>query len=107
MKTIENTPQIAIGGRQKVCPDEVIMLKADINYSIVYLTNGSKLIVATTLKKLEERFSQFAFIRMNKTYMVNAQFVVDTHENALEMPNSMIIAFSRRKGKAWKEAQVT
>jgi DNA-binding LytR/AlgR family response regulator len=103
MNAIENYKKILIGGRQQVCPDEVIMLQADINYSIIYLTDGSKLIVATTLKKLEERFSQFAFIRMNKTYMVNRQFVVNQHENALELCNSFIITFSRRRGKVWKE----
>lgn len=106
MKTIENTFQISIGGRQKVCPDEVIMLQADINYSIVYLSDGKKLIVATTLKKLEERFRPFAFIRMNKTYMVNAQFVVEYQENALKLTNSQVICFSRRRGKAWKNCTV-
>ncbi len=100
MKTII---QIPIGGRQKVCPDEVIMLQADVNYSIVFLSDGSKLIVATTLKKLEERFSQFAFIRMNKSYLINSQFVIEQQENALELSNSLIINFSRRKGKAWRE----
>jgi DNA-binding LytR/AlgR family response regulator len=99
MKTIENTTKILIGGRQKVYPDEVIMLQADANYSIVYLIDGSKLIVATTLKKLEERFSQFAFIRMNKSYMVNSQFVIEEQDNALKLSNSLIIAFSRRRGK--------
>jgi DNA-binding LytR/AlgR family response regulator len=103
MKAIENTTKILIGGRQKVYPDEVIMLQADANYSIVYLIDGSKLIVATTLKKLEERFSQFAFIRMNKSYMVNSQFVIEEQENALKLSNSLIITFSRRKGKAWRE----
>ncbi len=100
MKTII---QIPIGGRQKVCPDEVIMLQADVNYSIVFLSDGSKLIVATTLKKLEARFSQFAFIRMNKSYLINQDFIVNQHENALELSNSLIISFSRRKGKAWRE----
>lgn len=102
MKTLEKTLQISIGGRQKVCPNEVIMLQADVNYSIVHLNNGSKLIVATTLKKLEERFSPFAFIRMNKTYMINSQYVVEEQANALKLSNSLIISFSRRKAKIWK-----
>lgn len=99
MKTIT---KVAIGGRQKVCPDDVIMLQADANYSIIFLIDGTKLMVATTLKKLEERFSSFAFIRMNKSYLINQQFVVNEHKNAFELTNSVIINFSRRKGKAWR-----
>ncbi|GGD83537.1 hypothetical protein GCM10011514_54520 [Emticicia aquatilis] len=105
MKTIENANQVSIGGRQKVCPNEVIMLQADVNYSIIHLSDGTKLIVATTLKKLEERFRQFAFIRMNKSYLVNQQFVVEEHENAMKLSNSIIINFSRRRGRNWKERQ--
>jgi DNA-binding LytR/AlgR family response regulator len=101
MNAIENTIKIPIGGRRQVCPHEVIMLQADMNYCIVYMLDGSKLIVATTLKKLEARFSQFAFIRMNKTYMVNSQFVIEEQQNALKLTNSLIINFSRRRGKAW------
>lgn len=102
MKTIESTHLIAIGGRQKVCPDEVIMLKADINYSIIYLIDGTKLIVATTLKKLEERFSQFAFIRMNKTYLINSQYVIEEQKDSMKLSNSFVITFSRRKAKRWR-----
>lgn len=102
MKNVENPIQIAIGGRQKVCPNEVIMLQADVNYSIVHLIDGKKLVVATTLKKLEERFSPFAFIRMNKTYMINSQYVVEEQANALKLSNSITLSFSRRKAKIWK-----
>jgi DNA-binding LytR/AlgR family response regulator len=102
MKTQNLTTQIAIGGRQKVCPDEVIMLKADVNYTTVHLISGQSLIVATTLKKLEERFSAFSFVRMNKTYMVNVHFIIEEQENALKMSNLQTIIFSRRRGKAWK-----
>ncbi|MCU0325078.1 MAG: LytTR family transcriptional regulator [Spirosomaceae bacterium] len=107
MKTIENSIQIAIGGRQKVCPDEVIMLQADVNYSIVYLIDGTKLVVATTLKKLEERFSQFAFIRMNKTYMINSQYVIEEQKDSMKLSNSFVITFSRRKAKRWRDRSIT
>ena len=99
---IEALNLIPIGGRQKVCPDEVIMLKADANYTEVHLSSGKKLIVATTLKTLELRFLPFAFIRMNKTYMINAQFVSEYQENAIKMNNALVIVFSRRRGKVWK-----
>jgi hypothetical protein len=36
---------------------------------------------------------------MNKSYMVNSQFVIEEQDNALKLSNSLIIAFSRRRGK--------
>lgn len=102
MNTDRNTTKVSIGGRLAVCPNEVIMLQANINYSLVYLADGQRLLVATTLKKLEERFRSFTFIRMNKTYLINTDYVVEEQENALKLSNSLIINFSRRKGKKWK-----
>jgi two-component system LytT family response regulator len=102
MNTDETTLKISIGGRLTVFPEDVIMLQANINYSTVHLANGQRLLVATTLKKLEERFSPFTFIRMNKTYMINTNYVIEEQENALKLSNSLIINFSRRKGKKWK-----
>lgn len=102
MNADRNTSKISIGGRLTVFPEDVIMLQANINYSTVYLADGQRLLVATTLKKLEERFSSFTFIRMNKTYMINTNYVVEEQENSLKLSNSLIINFSRRKGKKWK-----
>lgn len=103
MNTERSTTKVSIGGRLAVCPNDVIMLQANINYSVVYLADGQRLLVATTLKKLEERFSNFAFVRMNKTYMINTDYVIEECENSLKLSNSFTITFSRRKGKKWKE----
>ena len=101
MKTIEeNLNKILIGGRQKICPDEVIMLKADVNYTEVHLCSGKMLIVATTLKALEKRFSNFLFFRTHKSYLINLRYVLDSQEvinkNVL-MQNDFSVEISRRK----------
>lgn len=106
MNTDRNTTKVSIGGRLAVCPNDVIMLQANINYSLIYLADGQRLLVATTLKKLEERFSDFAFVRMNKTYMINTDYIIEESENALKLSNSLTITFSRRKGKKWKEDMI-
>ncbi len=103
MNTDNNLTKVAIGGRLIVCPNDVVMLQANINYSVVYLADGQQLLVATTLKKLEERFSNFAFVRMNKTYMINTDYIIEENENSLKLSNSLTITFSRRKAKKWKE----
>lgn len=55
------TKNIPIEGRQKVILDEVGMLKAHINYTVLFFVNGTKTIGAKTLKLLELRFLPFNF----------------------------------------------
>jgi DNA-binding LytR/AlgR family response regulator len=103
METLENL-KIHIGGRRSVCPHEVLMIQADLNYSIVHFLDGSTVMVATTLKKLEDRFKHTDFIRMNKTYMINRRYVISEEHNSMTMCNDLTVKFSRRKAKAWRDA---
>lgn len=101
-----NTAQyISIGGRQEVNPDEVVMLQAEINYTVVYFANGRKTIVATPLKTLEGRFSSYDFFRTHKSYMVNLKCVAFLHEatNIVQMTDNHKVIVSRRKRTRLKE----
>lgn len=63
------TNEIHIGGRIKICPDEIMLLEANTNYTMLYLQDGHKLIVATTLKQLEKRFAVCQnFFRPHKSH---------------------------------------
>ncbi len=100
MKTKLET-NIHIGGRQEVCPEEIILLVADINYTQVYFNDGSKVIVATTLGKLEKRFRvNPLFFRTHKSFLINLNFIAN-HENLAEnfirMSNETKVIVSRRK----------
>jgi DNA-binding LytR/AlgR family response regulator len=70
-----NEIEIHIGGKLRVIPHEIMMLQAEINYTILYFIDGKKSIVATTLKKLESRFEPFNFFRPHKSFMVNLNCV--------------------------------
>ena len=94
MKTIE----IAIGGRRKVLPNEVILFEAEINYTRLHLLNGQFLVVATTLKKLEKSFSSFSFIyRTHKGFMVNLNYVQSLESNVVTLKDNRKILVSRRR----------
>jgi DNA-binding LytR/AlgR family response regulator len=100
MNTI--TQPISIGGRQTVLPDEVVFLSADINYTLLYLSNGKKLLVATTLKILEDRFaSNQLFFRTHKSFLVNLNKIKSykskENDGGLYMMNDYKITISRRK----------
>lgn len=102
---MNTTNYISIGGRQEVKPEEVLMLQAEINYTLVYFVNGRKTIVATPLKKLEERFTPFEFYRTHKSYMVNLKCVAFLHEatNTVQMTDNHKVIVSRRKRTRLKE----
>jgi DNA-binding LytR/AlgR family response regulator len=72
MKT-EN--EISLGGYRHISPSSILMLKADTNYTITYLIDGSHFLSATTLGVLEERLKNFNFFRTHRSTIVNLQYV--------------------------------
>jgi DNA-binding LytR/AlgR family response regulator len=99
------TNEIHIGGRIKICPDEIMLLEANANYTMLYLQDGKKLIVATTLKQLEKRFVVCQnFFRPHKSHIVNLDYLFDYQpdNNLLTMQNHKIILISRRRKMAFQ-----
>ena len=47
---------IKLAGKKKVNPAEVLFLKADVNYTEIFLQDGERFIVSKTLKELETIF---------------------------------------------------
>lgn len=93
MKNLE----INIGGRKTVVPRNVILFEGDVNYCHVYLKNGVKLTVATTLKMLEQRFKPHNFYRSHKKYLVNIKEVKSCERDKVLLSNKQNVLVSRRK----------
>jgi DNA-binding LytR/AlgR family response regulator len=96
---------INIGARTEVLPQELLMLKGDTNYTIVHFANGTKLTVATSLKKLEARLLPFNFFRTHKTFLVNMDCVIRfcEFENMIQLNDNQHIMVSRRKLSSLKQ----
>lgn len=78
-------------------------MDADVNYTIITLNTGQKIIVATTLKKIEEKvLAHKNFVRVNKSTILNTDYA-RLHENTFVLPDKRIVEFSRRK---WKKFQI-
>lgn len=93
---------IHVGGRKKLPPQLIINMDADANYTIITMNTGQKIMVATTLKKIEAKVTDFKnFIRVNKSTILNTDYA-RLHENTFILPNKRVVAFSRRK---WKKFQ--
>ncbi len=96
------TNYVLIGGRKTINPKDVILLEADENYTQIHFVNGAKITVATTLKRLEERFSGcIEFFRTHKSYLINLNYIKQISnlggEVHVKMRNDYKVTISRRK----------
>ena len=95
-----HTSSIRLAGKKKVNPAEVLFLKADVNYTEVFLQGGETLIVSKTLKELEKRFVPYNFFRTHKSFMVNLNHVIgyQIHEGLLvKLQEENYVNLSRRR----------
>jgi DNA-binding LytR/AlgR family response regulator len=89
---------IHIGGRKHVEASSVLFLIADENYTKLILDDGTKLYVATTLKKLQERFMSYDyFFRPNRGNLLNLKHMREYNENSITLSNDQIFKISRRR----------
>lgn len=58
-------------GLQMVNVDSIIRCESDSNYTIICLKDKQKLVVARTLKEIEEMLEDYPFARVHHSYMVN------------------------------------
>ena len=62
--------------RIQVVPiSEVVRCEADSNYTHFHLADGSKLLVAKTLKEYETILEEHAFLRIHQSHLINLQYV--------------------------------
>jgi two-component system, LytTR family, response regulator len=82
-------------------PDEILYIKADSNYSEIYLSEGQKLIVSKTLKKIEAELPAHIFFRVHRGYSVNIRHISHLNQSSegytVVMSNKKEIPVSRDK----------
>jgi len=54
---------------------EIIRLEADKNYTTFFMDSGTKILVSKTLKEYDEMLSEFGFIRVHQSHLVNVDFI--------------------------------
>ena len=106
METNNPFELINVGGRKQVELKQIIMLRADLNYTYIHLLDGSTILVSYTLKKVAERLIAFDyFIRPNKSILLNMQYVTNFDGTLLQIsfPSGEVLkntVISRRKREA-------
>lgn len=98
---MNDEPLLHIGGRLKVAPKNIRLLKAEINYTKVHLDDGSTLLSSITLGVLEKRLQDFSFFRPNRSVVVNLDYMVEYEEASaqIRMENNETFKISRRRTK--------
>ncbi len=62
-------------GFEVINVSEIIRVEADDNYTNFYLVGGKTFLVSKTLKHFDELLSEFDFIRVHKSHLVNLQYI--------------------------------
>ncbi len=62
-------------GFEVVNVNDIIRAEANDNYTNFYLVGGKKFLVSKTLKHFNELLSEFDFIRIHKSHLVNLQYI--------------------------------
>jgi two-component system LytT family response regulator len=85
---------------QKVInPSEIVMMKADINYCTIYLQNGEKIMIAKTLKIMENLLDNQVFCRIHRNILINKKHILayDSVLGEVLMTNNHRAFTSRRR----------
>jgi DNA-binding LytR/AlgR family response regulator len=78
---------------------EIIMLQGDINYSMIYLQGGRKVIVPRTLKIFEELLESYNFLRTHRGFIINCDHLlrIDRLQEEAFLTNNLQASISRRR----------
>jgi two-component system LytT family response regulator len=77
--------------------NEVQYLQADINYTLFFLHGKQKIISSSSLKRFDLLLKDSHFRRINKSVMVNTNFVSDYKNNTIFLHDGTAFKVSRRR----------
>jgi DNA-binding LytR/AlgR family response regulator len=76
---------------------DIIMIKADSNYSYLYLLSGESFLTSKTLKFWQEKCAAPFLQRIHKSYLINTAFIVSTEPKTgkVNLVNGHFASYSR------------
>lgn len=80
--------------------NSILYCQSDINYTKIFLINGTSFILSKTLKLIEELLPSSIFLRVHNSYLVNFNYVTYFNrsiDSYVELPNNLKIPVSTRK----------
>lgn len=77
-ENLHSPKRIALNTLEKihiVSVDEILRCESNINYTMFYFTDKTKLLVTKTLKEFDKLLSDHQFIRVHQSHLINTQFI--------------------------------
>ncbi|WP_255066649.1 LytTR family transcriptional regulator DNA-binding domain-containing protein [Lacihabitans sp. LS3-19] len=91
---------------KKLCHEEVVLLEADANYTIIHFTDGKTLLVSYNLGLMERQFSEeIPMIRLNRKFSANLKYLRDFDVDTVLIKNKNINISRRRKESIHSQIQ--
>jgi two-component system, LytTR family, response regulator len=89
------------GSRRWVAFSQIVRLEGIGNYTTCVFADGSRLLVALTLKRLHDRMPPGAFLRLHRKHLVNRGYVATNQpdEYWLRLTNGDRVAVARRRAE--------
>ncbi len=86
-------------GRRDVPFGHIVRLEGEGNYTQIVFTDGTRLMVALTLKTLLTRLPQELFVRLHRKHLINRAYLLltDRRRHEARMSNGDCLPVSRRK----------
>ena len=83
----------------KVFVNNIVLIKGEANYSIIYMDGGRERLVSHTIKYYEEHLENHGFLRVHRGYIINPTYVKEYNpeEESIMMVNGVSANVSRRK----------
>lgn len=78
-------------------------LKSDRNYTMFYFVNNQRLLISKTLRVFAEMIDSPQFVRINRTYLLNVDFVaavlITRRKKVVTLKNGEQLPIARRKAR--------
>ncbi|MGC3944636.1 MAG: LytTR family DNA-binding domain-containing protein [Chryseolinea sp.] len=81
-------------------PETILYCESDGNYSTLFFSDATKLVVSKTLKEVEEVLTHYNFQRIHNSYIINLKHVsryVKADGGSIEMTNGTQLPVSRQR----------
>jgi DNA-binding LytR/AlgR family response regulator len=85
---------------RKIIPlQDIIMLQGEVNYTLLHLLGGRKVLVPRTLKLFETILENYDFLRTHRGFIINCEHLqsIDNQGVLMKMSNNLQASVSRRR----------
>lgn len=93
------------GCRKPMPMYKIVRLEGEGNYTVFHFSDGTRLMVSLTLKKIATRLAPDVFVRAHKKNIVNLLYLEEMHphqhQQTVQLTNGDLIDVSRRKASCF------